>query len=235
MLNRSQSRFSVYSINMMACTPAWRKFLIPWLVVLSAAIIMILVPTPADAQNFPAFPDLLHAEQADRSQWDRLGKIIWGNLTQIDFDFVKDGQTVPQGFHGSTVQSPKVCGRVARIWVSRQRQLHKHQNLQHAIAREHVDAGQLRLVDSCRPAQVHAGVPRGTRFHLLQSKYSRIRASTKTRLLCQSVQLYLPHGCDIESDWQHQAATFLAQPSSSTVPHCCSWCCSSDPHATSKL
>eukprot|EP00878_Enallax_costatus_P001391 GHUV01001541.1.p1 GENE.GHUV01001541.1~~GHUV01001541.1.p1 ORF type:complete len:451 (+),score=28.61 GHUV01001541.1:196-1548(+) len=102
---------------MTARTPAWRNVLAPSLMVLAAAITLIMAPGPAEAQNAPNFPDLLHAQQEQRSKWDRLGRLIWKNLKQIDLDFVRNGRIVPPGLPGSTVKSPTACGRVARIWI----------------------------------------------------------------------------------------------------------------------
>lgn len=70
----------------------------------------------------PEFPDLLPAMFPAASKWNRLGKeVLWKKLVQEDQDFVdpSTNRTVPPAFPGAVLKAPVVCGRTARMLVSR--------------------------------------------------------------------------------------------------------------------
>lgn len=90
---------------------------------LAAAIACLLAYTfvfilIANAKASP-FPDLLPSDFPSRDKWNKLGRdVIWDFLINSDIEFVDHkGHTVPPADKDATVQSPRLCGRVARLWV----------------------------------------------------------------------------------------------------------------------
>ena len=84
--------------------------------------IVVVAATKSDNRGITAlaFPDLLPDDIPSREKWQKLGKeVLWNLLTTSDLEFVDShGNTVPPAFQGAKVQQHRLCGRIARLWVS---------------------------------------------------------------------------------------------------------------------